>query len=324
MSGRALLCAAAYSVDLAVGDPPEFPHPVRWMGRGISSGERWLRPGTRRPEIELMKGAILSAAIIAGAYAGAKFSMLLSRRAHPVLGDAVEVLLAFTALATRSLLVEAGAVVDALDAHRLPEARQKLAMIVGRDTACLDESEMARAVIETAAESICDGIVAPLMYLAVGGVPLAFAYKAANTLDSMIGHPDEPYRYFGRVAARVDDVANLVPARLTAGLIVAAAALTGYDSRAAWHNWRRDGDKHPSPNAGQSEAAMAGALRVRLGGLNYYDGKPARKPYLGDGANGATVREARASLRIAGVVSLLACSVAVLLTALLSNGSKRR
>jgi adenosylcobinamide-phosphate synthase len=209
------------------------------------------------------------------------------------------------------LLAEAGSVLAALDCGQLEMARKRLAMIVGRDTAHLDESEIARAVIETVAEGLCDGVVAPLTYLAIGGVPLAFAYKAMNTLDSMIGHPEPPYRYFGRVAARVDDAANFVPARLTALAIVAAACITKSDWRRAWSIWRRDGDKHASPNAGQSEAAMAGALGVRLGGLSYYDGKPSRKPYLGFGGRVGTRKDARTSLRVAGVASLLTSIVAL-------------
>jgi adenosylcobinamide-phosphate synthase len=293
---------AAYALDLAAGDPECMPHPVRLMGFVISAGEKWLRqPG--RPTAELLRGGLLTAAIVGGFWQ-------LSRLAVAASGAAGEVLLAWTALATRSLLAESAAVLDALDLDDIPNARRRVARIVGRDTDSMDETEILRAVIETVAEGLCDGVVAPIIYLAIGGVPLAFAYKSINTLDSMIGHPEPPYRYFGRIAARADDVANFVPARITAAAIIAAAFFHGASCQRAWRAWWRDGYKHASPNAGQSEAAMAGALDVRLGGLNYYAGEPAPKPYLNTEGRISTRADARASLRIAQTASLLVFSAA--------------
>jgi adenosylcobinamide-phosphate synthase len=213
-------------------------------------------------------------------------------------------LVAWTTLATRSLLDESGGVLAALERSQIGHARKLLARIVGRDTESMDESEIVRAVIETVAESLCDGVVAPIVYLTLGGVPLACAYKAVNTLDSMIGHYEHPYRYLGRAAARLDDVVNFVPARLTALAIIGAAFLTRGNGRQAWTVFRRDRGQHPSPNAGQCEAAMAGALGVRLGGMNYYGGEPAPKPLLGFDGRCATRADARRALRIAGVASL--------------------
>jgi adenosylcobinamide-phosphate synthase len=161
---------------------------------------------------------------------------------------------------------------------------------------------------------VCDGVVAPLVYLALGGVPLAFAYKAVNTLDSMIGHPEPPYTYFGRVAARLDDAANFLPARLAALAIVVGAFSTGRHARQAWLVFRRDSHKHPSTNAGRPEAAMAGALGVRLGGMNYYGGRPSPKPLLGAEGPPATPVDARAALRIAAVASIAVFTAAWLLT----------
>ncbi|MBI4459234.1 MAG: cobalamin biosynthesis protein CobD [Acidobacteria bacterium] len=302
---------AACCIDLMVGDPQELPHPVRLIGRGISAGERLLRRGPSKPAAEIMRGGALTAVVVASSWAAARFVMAASRRATPRLGDFTEILLAWTTLATRSLIVEASRVLDAIDSGELARARARLAMIVGRDTECLDEPEIVRAVIETVAEGLCDGVIAPLTYLASGGVPLAFAYKAVNTLDSMIGHREERYLCFGRVAARLDDAANFVPARLTALSIVAAAFITGHDWRRAWATFRSDGHKHPSPNAGQSEAAMAGAIGVRLGGMNYYDGNPSPKPCLGEGGQIGTPGDGRASLRVAAVASLLASAAAL-------------
>jgi len=294
--------AAAYGLDLIAGDPPTIPHPVRLIGMAIRAGERWLRrPGSAANET--LRGAVLTGAIAGGTWAMARLAVRSS-------GGCGEVLLAWTTLATRSLLDESAAVLAALEQRDLALARSRLAMIVGRDTESLDEPDILRAVIETVAEGICDGVVAPIWYLALGGVPLAFAYKAVNTLDSMIGHPEPPYRYFGRVAARLDDIANFVPARLTALALVVAALVMRGNAVQSWIIFRRDGNRHPSPNAGQSEAAMAGALGVRLGGMNYYGGQPSPKPLLGGESRVATPADARAALRIAAAASLAVFSVA--------------
>ena len=205
--------AAAYALDVVAGDPEWFPHPVRGFGALIRAGELALRRVTRDPVTELLGGAVLTLSVVSMAWIAGK-----PRHA------AWQVTLAWTTLATRSLLQEAIAVVRALEAGELQLARVRLARIVGRDTGQLDEGEIARAVIETLAESACDGIVAPLFWLTVGGLPAAMSYKAVNTLDSMIGHRERRYTYFGRFAARLDDAANFVPARLTALAIAASAS----------------------------------------------------------------------------------------------------
>jgi len=293
--------ALAYLLDLLAGDPEWFPHPVRLFGGLIRVGERWLRGWATGPIGETAAGVTLTGAVVCLAWT-------LSRWRKPLW----QVLLAWTTLATRSLLNEAGAVLRALEEGDLALARWRLARIVGRDTADLAESEIARAVIETLAESACDGIVAPLFWLAAGGVPLAMAYKAVNTIDSMIGHPEPPYRYFGRVAARLDDGANLIPARLTALGIAAAAKIHGLEARNSLAIWRRDGDKHASPNAGQSEAAMAGALTVRLGGTNFYDGEPRLRPLLCPEGRLPTARDVKAAMAVVATVSALAFGMALL------------
>jgi adenosylcobinamide-phosphate synthase len=168
----------------------------------------------------------------------------------------------------------------------LSGAREAVAMIVGRDSTTLEEPDIVRATVETMAESTSDGIIAPLLYLTLGGAPLALAYKAINTLDSMVGHRNARYEYFGWASARLDDVANWIPARLTGTFIAIAAGLATWQlerTRASWYILHRDGDKHASPNSGRPEAAMAGALGVQLGGRNYYDGVPQDRPMIGDG-----------------------------------------
>lgn len=287
---------AASCFDWIAGDPHGMPHPVRLMGWAISTGERWLRRPDS-PANEMLRGAALTGVIVGGSWVAVKVALKKG-------GAVPEILLAWTTLAARSLLDESAAVLDAVDRGDLVLARSRLAMIVGRDTESLDEPEILRALIETVAEGLCDGIVAPIVYLALGGVPLAFAYKAVNTLDSMIGHPEPPYRYFGRVAARIDDLANFVPARLAALSIVAAAFVMRHHAGRSWFVFRRDGHLHASPNAGQTEAAMAGALGVQLGGMNYYAGKPSPKPVLGGEGRRPTPADARAALRIAAVASL--------------------
>lgn len=309
---NAVVLGCAYAMDLLVGDPEWFPHPVRAIGRMIATGESVARPGRHSPARDLLAGAVVTAIVVVATAAVAVLSLRAARRVHPGVAWITEGLLAWTVLATGSLLAEASRVIQALDAGDLASARTRLARIVGRDTNTLTEPEIARAVIETVAESTCDGIVAPLCYLVAGGVPAALAYKAVNTLDSMIGHRDPPYTYFGRIAARLDDLANFVPARLAALAITMAAACTGQSAAGAWRVWRRDHAKHDSPNAGHPEAAMAGALSVTLGGTNYYDSVAIAKPLLAAGGVQPTIAAARAACRM-----VLAASLITVVTALL-------
>ncbi len=272
---RAALIAAAFALDLALGDPASLPHPVRAIGAVTGYGERIaLRLARGNARVEALAGIALTAAIVGSSAACAAAILAAVRRiAGPGARAVFEIGLAASALATRDLLAEADAVLAALATGDLSRARQRLARIVGRDTHALEEPEIARATIETLAESLCDGIVAPLCALAAGGVPLAVAFKAASTLDSMIGHIEAPYTYFGRAAAKLDDALCFVPARASAVAIALAAPLVaGGSSSGAWRTLRADGHRHRSPNAGRPEAAMAGALRVRLGGTNFYGG----------------------------------------------------
>jgi adenosylcobinamide-phosphate synthase len=312
---NAVVLGCAYAMDLIVGDPEWFPHPVRAMGRMIAAGEAVATPGRHAPLRDLAHGAVVTVTVVVGTAAAAVVALRAVRLVHPGVALVTEVLLAWTALATGSLLTEASRVIRALNGGDLVSARARLARIVGRDTTALTEPEIARGVIETLAESTCDAIVAPLCYLIAGGVPAALAYKAVNTLDSMIGHREPPYTYFGRVAARLDDLANFIPARLAALTIAIASACTGQSSAGALRVWRRDHGNHDSPNAGHPEAAMAGALAVRLGGTNYYDGVPSVKSLLGAENPVPTIAAARAACRIviaASLVSFIAGFLVVL------------
>ncbi|HEV3060448.1 MAG TPA: adenosylcobinamide-phosphate synthase CbiB [Vicinamibacterales bacterium] len=315
----AVTLGCAYVADLLCGDPEWFPHPVRLIGRLTATGEALAQPGLGSVRRDLVAGTVLSLIVVAATVASTVVVIVAARWLHPSLGFAAEVILAWTALATGSLLAEARQVLRALDDDDLVRARQRVARIVGRDTTTLHEPDVSRALIETLAESTCDGIVAPLCYLAVGGLPAAMAYKAINTLDSMIGHREPPYTYFGRCAARLDDVANFVPARLAALAIVLAAAVTGGHAGGALRGWWRDHDQHDSPNAGHPEAAMAGALGITLGGVNLYDGVPHQKPLMGAGAAPATRESAHRASRVVLIASMISGAAAVIARALASG-----
>jgi len=299
------LLALAYALDWLIGDPVWLPHPVRWMGRMINGGERLLRTIARNPTTEFLAGLGLTLIVVTTFGIGSWFLLLWLGSLNATLAFLVSVYLAASTLATRSLLDEAQTVRRFLVNGDLLSARQQVARIVGRDTQELDEREVTRAVIETLAESASDGIVAPMFYLAIGGVPAALAYKAVNTLDSMIGHRDKHYEFFGKCAARLDDVASFIPARVTALLFVWAAWTLQLDWRGAWRIMRRDGAKHKSPNAGRPEGAMAGALGVRVGGTNFYAGERHYGQYLGEVHNPLDDQALRNALRLTGCVSLL-------------------
>ena len=298
---------------------------MRLIGLAISRGETTIRRPNQPPAFELLSGAALTLAVVGSAYYLTAAILRLAHRISSTHGEAAELLLAWTCLAARNLEQEATTVVDALEAGDLPLARQRLARIVGRDTAHLDASEISRAVIETVAESASDGIIAPLFYMTLGGVPLAMAYKAVNTLDSMIGHVDQKYFYFGKSAARLDDAANFIPSRLTALAIIAASHLAPHaDASSAWHTWQHDSQRHKSPNAGQPESAMAGALHVALGGTNTYAGEPIPAQRMGENFPVPTPIHARRSIRLVSVASLLALTIATVTTAFVQARKRTR
>jgi adenosylcobinamide-phosphate synthase len=277
--------AVACLLDAAVGDPRWLPHPVRWMGFLVDWYDRRVYRLLLSPAKQRMAGLLLAAALPAGSYGAGVLLIWLGNSLESLWGSAIAVLLAWTTLAARDLINHVLAVQRALQSMSLAEARTAVAHIVGRDTKEMNESDIVRATVETIAESTADGIVAPLFYLVLGGAPLALAYKAISTLDSMVGHLDDRYRWFGWASARVDDMANFFPARITALLLVLSAGIVSRSwpvMQQAWQILLRDGSCHPSPNSGHPEAAMAGALGVQLGGMNYYDGLPVERPCLGD------------------------------------------
>jgi adenosylcobinamide-phosphate synthase len=317
----AILLVLVFLADALIGDPPWLPHPVRLIGKEIARGEQWLRQRSSSPAQDFLLGLGLVMVVVSSTYMLAAVSLQILGNLSWWLERIAIVFLGSLCLARRSLKEHAEAVVRPLAEEDLGQARAMLARIVSRETGGLPESEVVRGTLESVAESSSDGVIAPLFYLALGGVPLALAYKAVSTLDSMLGYHTERYEYFGKAAARCDDLANFVPARLTVIALVGAAwILRGlglvYDGAAAWRVAWRDGHKHASPNAGYPEAALAGALGVRLGGPSYYFGVLVEKSTLGDAhhpLNAALVPRSLVLLDIASVLALAVCALATLL-----------
>lgn len=275
-----------FLLDLLLGDPYWLPHPIRLIGTGITKTEALLRPAgkkrTSRQELQggrrlvvivLLATTLLTALLLLGAYA-----------LHPCLGLLAETIMTYQILAVKCLKVESMKVYHCLKEQGLEEARGAVSMIVGRDTAQLDAEGVTKAAVETVAENTSDGIIAPMLYTAIGGPVLGFFYKAVNTMDSMIGYKNERYLYFGRGAAKLDDVMNYIPARISAYLMIAAAFCGGkcFDGRRAYRIYKRDNRNHASPNSAQTESVCAGALGIQLAGDASYFGKLVHKPYIGD------------------------------------------
>ena len=272
-----------FVLDALLGDPAWLPHPVVYMGKAISKLEKFLRPRLpKTPQGELLGGAIVAFYLPVGTFLLTGLVCWGAARLHPLLGLAVQMFWCGQALAARGLVQESTNVYKELKKPDLPGARKAVSRIVGRDTAELTAEGVTKAAVETVAENASDGVIAPLLYMLIGGAPLALTYKAINTMDSMLGYKNEKYLYFGRVPAKLDDVANYIPSRLAALLWVAAAAFTRNDAKGAWKIWRRDRRNHASPNSAQTESACAGALGVQLAGPAYYFGQYYPKLTIGD------------------------------------------
>ena len=272
-----------FVLDALFGDPAWLPHPVVYMGKAISKLETFLRPRLpKTPQGELLGGAIVAFCLPVGTFLLTGLVCWGAARLHPLLGLAVQMFWCGQALAARGLVQESTNVYKELKKPDLPGARKAVSRIVGRDTAELTAEGVTKAAVETVAENASDGVIAPLLYMLIGGAPLALTYKAINTMDSMLGYKNEKYLYFGRVPAKLDDVANYIPSRLAGLLWVAAAAFTHNDAKGAWKIWRRDRRNHASPNSAQTESACAGALGVQLAGPAYYFGQYYPKLTIGD------------------------------------------
>lgn len=277
----ALLAGAV--IDILIGDPHFLPHPVVLMGKLITLLEKLLRrvfPKTKRGEN--IAGGVLWIIVAAVSFLVPAALLMLCYHFSKWLGFAIESIMCWQCIAARSLCRESMKVKKALDTGDIEASRRAVSMIVGRDTAALDEKGIARAAVETVAENTSDGVIAPLIFLAIGGGPLGMLYKAVNTMDSMLGYVEEPYKNFGLVPAKLDDVFNFIPARLSALIMLLAGGVAGFDMKNGFRIFRRDRYKHASPNSAQTESVMAGLLRLRLAGDAFYHGVLHKKEYIGD------------------------------------------
>jgi adenosylcobinamide-phosphate synthase len=301
-AANAIGLAAGYALDALLGDPRKL-HPVAGFGQAASALERRLY----RPD---RTAGAAYAALAVGVPVLAGVAATLGTRHRPLARAVLVAAGTWTVLGGHTLRREAVVMSKSLRRADIPAARRRLGHLCGRDPSALDEPELARATVESVAENTSDAVVAPLFWGAVAGLPGLLGYRAANTLDAMVGHRSPRYQRFGTPAARLDDVLNLMPSRLTALLTIAAAPLVRGDRSRAWRIWRRDRNDHPSPNAGQCESSMAGALGVRLGGRNVYFGRSEVRPFLGDGPR-PEARHIRRAARLSGAVGLAALGVAV-------------
>jgi len=309
----------AFALDILIGDPHWLPHPVRWIGRAVIALEGRLRGAARSGagRRQRVLGAVLTVIIAGGVYVASWLALVVAGLLSGFLFYLLAIYIIWMCLSLRSLRVEACSVLWAMKEGNIELARERLSRIVGRDTHALSASEVYRAVAETVAENTSDGVVAPLFYLALGGPALMLAYKAVNTLDSMVGYRNAKYVDFGWSSARLDDVANYIPARLTGFIMVGASFMLGYDWRGAYDTVMRDGRNHSSPNAGFPEAAVAGATGVRFGGPMSYGGVEELKPFIGDGSRGHGPGTVAAAIRILTFTSFIFLIVACFLRIIL-------
>ena len=316
MIGEAVL--GGFVLDTLFGDPPWLPHPVVLMGKAISALEKRLRARLpQTPQGELLGGAVVAFTLPVGTFLLTSLVCLGAAKLSPWLGLAVQMFWCGQALAAKGLAQESTNVYRALIKPDLPAARKAVSRIVGRDTQNLTLEGVTKAAVETVAENASDGVIAPLLYMLLGGAPLALTYKAINTMDSMLGYKNEKYFYFGRAAAKLDDAANYLPSRLAGLLWCAAAALTGNSPKGAWRIWRRDRRCHASPNSAQTESACAGALGVQLAGPAYYFGEYYAKPTIGDPLRPIEPEDIRRANRMMYAESVLALAVGLAVRAIL-------
>lgn len=314
---------AGFVLDLLIGDPHFIPHPIRLIGSLISFCDKRLNcdAGYNISEkklnlIKYKRGMLLAFTVIFATFAMSVIIIVAAYSINLYAGIIVEAVMTWQILATKCLRVESMRVYDALRTDGVDAGRKAVSMIVGRDTSVLDEAGVTRAAVETIAENTSDGVIAPMIYTAIGGPVLGFVYKAVNTMDSMLGYKNDKYMYFGRFAARLDDVVNFIPARISAYLMIAAAFIGGrqFDGKNAYRIFKRDRFNHASPNSAQTESVCAGALRVQLAGDAVYFGKLVKKKYIGDGLREIEYEDIKRANRLMYITAFLCelLSVAVM------------
>lgn len=314
---------AGFVLDLLIGDPHFIPHPVRLIGSLISSLDKRLNcdAGYNSSEkklnlIKYKRGMLLAFTVIFATFAMSVIIIVAAYSINLYAGVIAEAVMTWQILATKCLRVESMRVYDALRTDGVDAGRRAVSMIVGRDTSVLDAAGVTRAAVETIAENTSDGVIAPMLYTAIGGPVLGFVYKAVNTMDSMLGYKNDKYMYFGRFAARLDDVVNFIPARISAYLMIVAAFIGGrqFDGKNAYRIFKRDRFNHASPNSAQTESVCAGALRVQLAGDAVYFGKLVKKKYIGDGLREIEYEDIKRANRLMYITAFLCelLSVAVM------------
>ncbi|MBW2562865.1 MAG: cobalamin biosynthesis protein CobD [Deltaproteobacteria bacterium] len=276
--GLLIILPAAFLLDLILGDPQFLPHPIRWMGKAIELLEPAFRIISKNLSVS---GALFALFLISSAFAITFIIVVIAGKLHPVFGIVIEIVIIYWCISVKSLKQSAMNVCRSLMDNRIDEAKAKVSLIVGRDVEKLTESGIVKATIETVAENLVDGVISPLFFAVIGGAPLAIAYKMVNTLDSMVGYKNEKYIHFGKAAARIDDISNFIPARLSVPIISLAAQILSRKGLNAFKTAALEGKYHSSPNAGFPEASFAGAMGIKLGGPNYYHGRLVHKPYIG-------------------------------------------
>ncbi|HEY2495153.1 MAG TPA: adenosylcobinamide-phosphate synthase CbiB [Paenibacillus sp.] len=294
----------AYVIDLWIGDPRWLPHPVILMGKAIKRIEKWIRRYFSRPTALKKAGLLLPIVVVGGSFALTWGLLKGLYMIHPWAAWIAESVLIATTIAIKGLKDAGMEVFGHLSRGDLPAARQALSMIVGRDTEHLEESEIVRGTVETIAENIVDAIVSPLFYALIGGAPLAMAYRAVNTLDSMVGYKNDKYMNLGWASARFDDIANYIPARITAILLIFSARVMRLDDKRAYRTVKHDARLHPSPNSGYPESAVAGALGIRMGGENRYQGIVSFRAYMGEATRVMNASDIKATIRLMILTSL--------------------
>jgi adenosylcobinamide-phosphate synthase len=307
----------AYILDLVIGDPRWLPHPVRWMGGVIEKGEALVRRYIRS---ERFGGVLLVLLLVISTYLLAWGFLSVAYLLHPFAGAITGAITIFFTISIKDLSGHAIDVYRVLSKGEISISRVFVSRMVGRQTSLLGKDELIRATVESVAESIVDGVVAPLFYAIIGGAPLAFSYRMVNTLDSMIGHKDKRYQRFGWAAARLDDLFNFIPARITIVLIPIASLILRKNFKDSLLTTLRDAKRHPSPNAGIPEAAVAGALGLRLGGISYYDGKMEERPHIGKRVVDFSPQHIIDSVSIMRVSSILILIAGILFKEVYGNG----
>lgn len=309
-----------FLLDLLFGDPYFLPHPIRFIGCLIAKVEKCFlgKNKSRNEKRKLRQGICMVIIVLSSTMTAATLILFLTYSMNCYLGIAVEMIMTYQILAAKCLKDESMKVYQCLKEKTLPEARKAVSMIVGRDTDCLDEAGVAKAAIETVAENTSDGVIAPMLYTALGGPILGLLYKAVNTMDSMIGYKNDTYLYFGRAAAKLDDVVNFLPARISAYLMIIASFIGGkcFSGKKAYYIYKRDNRNHASPNSAQTESVCAGALGIQLAGDASYFGKIVKKPYIGDSVRAVEyedIRRVNRLMYLTAWLSAIICLLALLL-----------